>query len=242
MRIVQDLRLHDEASLRDLPLVEAQIRRNVFWQLYTADKSAGVLNKRPFTLHEFSLDSMITTEHSSPYEQCLMDGRQEQITCICEQRLCFGYNLCQRVFASAFEVVLELSLHERDSRQGQSTIRAGRKERLTNLYLDFVGVLDDAPAWIQEPDSVERQSHKRSLWIQRVNLLVSFHCLRMVVLDRFVALGLSTVLGVSDDPLMIDLRRTEVARDMLLFIQHTPFEAVKANGEHCVSFQFGAAE
>ncbi|KAK7458475.1 hypothetical protein Landi51_01298 [Colletotrichum acutatum] len=61
LRLVQEMRLYDEESFRNLGWPEAQLRRNTFWHLYIGDKSASILNKVPISLHQICLDSPITT-------------------------------------------------------------------------------------------------------------------------------------------------------------------------------------
>lgn len=49
IRVAQDLRIHNEASLTALPAQEAHLRRSLFWQLSTGDRSVGILNDLPFS-------------------------------------------------------------------------------------------------------------------------------------------------------------------------------------------------
>jgi hypothetical protein len=44
------------------------------------------------------------------------------------------------------------------------------------------------------------------------------------------------LLGVSEQPIMLAFRKTEIAQEMLRVIQTAPFEALKVNGESCVGY------
>ncbi|KAG5997142.1 hypothetical protein E4U54_002439, partial [Claviceps lovelessii] len=60
--------------------------------------------------------------------------------------------------------------------------------------------------------------------IQRANLQVSFHCLRVVITQKFEDIALP---GAEQ----ADLRKTEIVRDMLRVMHETPFWSLQVNGE-----------
>ena len=79
------------------------------------------------------------------------------------------------------------------------------------------------------------QCQRQNFRVQRANLLVTYHCLRMVLLQRFIDLGLASLLGLRDEGAMLALRKTEIAHDLINVITSVSFDSLRANGEACVS-------
>jgi hypothetical protein len=76
VRLVQRMRLHDEDSYASLPLIEANMRRNAFWMVYTGDKSLAVLRSMPITISNYSFENPITTAYpSSEQNECVKRSR-----------------------------------------------------------------------------------------------------------------------------------------------------------------------
>jgi hypothetical protein len=98
--------------------------------------------------------------------------------------------------------------------------------------------------WYRNPVTFEATPNKDQVYrnrcfsAQRANLQVTYHCLKLIILDAFSGLGLSPLLGIMDDALMIMLRKIETAQDMINFLQEVPFESLQANGEPCVLSPF----
>lgn len=96
------------------------------------------------------------------------------------------------------------------------------------------------PIWLKEIEENQNvadanQEYQRAgFWIQRINLQVTFQSLSLIILQRFLDLNLLSLLGLSSEPVMIALKKTEIAREMLLAIQTAPFEFLQINGESCV--------
>lgn len=96
------------------------------------------------------------------------------------------------------------------------------------------------PVWLKEIEDTQdvvdsnREYQRAGFWIQRINLQVTFQSLSLIVLQRFLDLKLLPLLGLSSEPVMIALKKTEIAREMLLAIQTAPFEFLQINGESCV--------
>ncbi|KAJ5896066.1 uncharacterized protein N7473_005465 [Penicillium subrubescens] len=63
---------------------------------------------------------------------------------------------------------------------------------------------------------------RRQLCIQRANLFFTYHCLRMLILNRFGRHGLTTMIGVQSMETMISLRKTEIAHNMNVFVTNAP--------------------
>jgi hypothetical protein len=240
IRLAQEMRLYDESSLAGLNPVEALLRRNVFWQLYTGDKSSALLNGRSFTLHDFNHNSKTTLSHTSPEDTPLMDPTREHYTEFFESCMRAGFNMCQRLWSLASDLLLNLKMFQPFSLRLLATQNLTEQQRraLMDTYIEYTSLLDDMPEWLRDPEGTQLDEtsryHQTSFAIQRVNLQVSFQCLRLIILQNFVDHGVPTLLGVVDEPLMIALRKTEIAQDMLNVMQKAPFEALQVNGESCV--------
>lgn len=77
-----------------------------------------------------------------------------------------------------------------------------------------------------------------SFWLQRAHLLVTFHCLRLVFLQKYAELGISSLLVHADSPVILASRKMEIAHEFLNVLRGVPFECLRANGESCVRQQF----
>ena len=221
--------------------MEAQLRQNIFWHLYTGDKSAAQLNDRPFTLHEFNIRTKISLPHSPPDGHSLLDIKTGHNADPFEGQLMTGFHKCQELWRLAFDLLLSLQVFQPSGLNPQSRIpTTEEKSEITELYLQYMGILDDLPAWLRSPGISEihmnedQKYQNRCFWVQRVNLQVTYHCLRLIILQKISDLGLSSLLGITDEPLMLAFRKTEIARDMINFIQEVPFESLQVNGESCV--------
>ncbi|KAJ9130834.1 C6 transcription factor [Pleurostoma richardsiae] len=243
IRLAQDMQLYSETSLQGLDEVETQLRRSIFWQLFTGDKSSAVLNSRPITLCEVLGPAKFTTMELSLEDTHLMDHTSEHNTVEFEQRLNVGFNLCQRLWTRAAHLLLQLraSLANLECSERDAVLSWGEESSIMQAYVAFSTALDDLPSWLQQPNSVilagsttTQEYQRRCFWSQRANLYVSFHCLRMIVLQRFAECNLSGLLGFTDKPALLGLRITDIAQDMIKVIQEAPFESIQVNGEPCV--------
>lgn len=247
IRLVQDMRMYDEASLDGLNSFEASARRRVFWQLYTGDKSAALLNNRPFTLDIFALGiDPSTAPPSFDQHQPLLQLKGTNLGSDLETRLITGFNLCQKLFGLAAELLLELQIARRyyfHSTIIQWTdVPHQQKLRMTDLYLQFNLTLDNAPAVLKTVGALPDPTNKdpsvnvepRMYQIQAVNLLVTYHCLHLILVERFAQAGAQSVLGLSQEGYLLDLKRSEIARGLVVTIQQATFDALRINGEPCV--------
>lgn len=245
LRLAQEMRLFDEGVYQNVDAVEGQILRNVFWHMHSGDKSASILNNVPITLHQILLGSTITTGFYGQQQTELINVRRYADAPDFEHKLYEGFNLCQRMWSTASNVLVDIQVlvhvHSRfnlDVPTGDLT-----KAAITDSYLSFSRVIDDLPTWLRDPMSVKssdersERSQRRAFWTQRANLLVTFHCLRLILLQKCAEHGLSSLLGLSDDETMLAFRKTEIASDLLNVAMGVPFEALQANGEPCVSIR-----
>ncbi|KAL2840356.1 hypothetical protein BJX68DRAFT_246733 [Aspergillus pseudodeflectus] len=121
-------------------------------------------------------------------------------------------------------------------------ISAPQQEALSDSYLRFLSVLDNIPSHLVspvvspagDPHSARLDTQARSFWVQGVNIVLTYHYLRMVILDRFIKAGLSHLLGIADSRTSLAWKKVEIAHDVLTFMTGAPFEALQVNGEPCV--------
>lgn len=243
LRLAQEMRLFDEGVYQNVDAVEGQILRNVFWHMHSGDKSASILNNVPITLHQILLGSTITTAFYGQQQTELIDAQKHADAPNYEHQLCEGFNLCQRMWSTASNVLVDIQVlvhvHSRFNLDVPTSDLT--KAAITDSYLSFSRVIDDLPSWLRDPMSVtstderSERSRRRAFWTQRANLLVTFHCLRLILLQKCAEHGLSALLGLSEDETMLAFRKTEIASDLLSAAMGVPFEALQANGEPCVS-------
>lgn len=119
---------------------------------------------------------------------------------------------------------------------GQSELTPERRNRLDALYIRFITCLDDLPPFLHSYTfaaiaGVGKEVSKQNQFIiQCANLQVSMHCLRMVITQKFEDLSYFPP-GIKQ----ADLRKTEIARDMIRVIHEAPFWSLQVNGEPYVS-------
>ncbi|KAF4945904.1 hypothetical protein FSARC_14321 [Fusarium sarcochroum] len=249
-RLAQVMQLNMETSLEGLQPIEAELRRRAFWIVYMGDKSAAILNNRPITIHKFSFESGITTAYPTGIEDeapvlsprnLVTNSEVTRITCI------EGFNANLRLWQNASDLLLELRLIQDREQQDMSIsniqplINAQDKDRLDALYIRFITCLDDLPPYLKSYTFAaladgSRETTKQFL-IQCANLQVSIHCLRMVITQKLEKLPYYKS-GIEHS----DLRKTEIARDMLRVIQEAPFWSLQVNGEPYVSMTFASKD
>ena len=247
-RLAQVMQLHQESALEGLLPIEAEFRRRVFWIVYMGDKSAAILNNRPITLHRFSFEADITTAYPMGMDDdASVTGPSPTPTgapsprAIEGRNLITGFNANLQLWQAASELLLELRLLQDSQRESVATgvlVRRApsteQRQRLDDLYVHFITCLDGLPPYLQSCTMAASNGpglpQTTQLVIQCANLQVSFHCLRMVITQRFEDMS---YLGTSLE--QADLRRTEIARDMLRVMQEAPFWSLQVNGEPYVS-------
>ncbi|KIW64074.1 hypothetical protein PV04_09032 [Phialophora macrospora] len=243
LRLAEQMRLYDERSYEGLPPLEAQMRRLAFWQLYILDKYASLVEGTPMRMHSFSIGAPITTKIRGEIETPLLVSHVQGECSDLEKQLLAGFYLLQSMWAAAADVSLDLQILGRLCRPGAHTRIAEEANRmnLAETYLRFIAVLDDFPPSLEslEPPSTATDewtvSSRRSFWLQRSHLLVSYHTLRMIFLQRFADLGLADLVGSRNDRSTLASRKMEIAHDFIIVITSVPFDCLRANGESCVA-------
>lgn len=136
----------------------------------------------------------------------------------------------QRLWIMAAEVTLDLQILARLQTQTSDVAKLEeiQKSNANGSYLRFVAVLDDLPSALLSmdfagaPNSNLAISSRRSFWLQRSHLLVTFHCLRSIFLHRYAELGLATLIGYTNDAAMLAFRKMEIAHEFLNVLTGIP--------------------
>ncbi|KAL0941933.1 C6 transcription factor [Colletotrichum truncatum] len=238
--LAQNLRLHSEQSLSKYDLLEATLLRNNFWMLYVCDKAAISLANRPVTLHEPLFDSKMDLLERGPIRMPLFDPEMRHVPESFEDKLMEGFHLIQRFWTLAGRLLLAIRSRGQkvtlDYPNNDTTERTDR-ETMMKMYIDVIGFLDGLPNWLESPDAVELEpqydvAFQRScFWTQKSRLLNMFHGVRIMVLRQCIEYGLTTLIGLSDDPLTLAMEQTNIARDVVQSLKSIPFQYIQTNGE-----------
>lgn len=256
------MRLYNESSLQGIDPIEAQIRRNCFWSLFSSDKSASILNNMPSAIQELCLDRPITLAFEGPDEPNLLDGSSHPTVKPFERQLLAGFYMCNQMWAAGSDILIDMRILGRmytkalpgaaDAPMHPDHPLDAPSSSVMRSYMAFCGILDALPSWLRDPDShtvtdpddmdgsvsaAATAWQRHGFWVQRANLLVTFYCLRLVILRRAAQLGLCHLLGFTSDESMLSLHRTEIASDMVTAATSVPFDALHTNAEPCVCFQ-----
>ncbi|TFB00524.1 hypothetical protein CCMA1212_007846 [Trichoderma ghanense] len=239
VRLAYQMRLHVEDSYEGLDPVEAKLRRNAFWYLYSADRSTSLLNGTKQGLMDIRLQGPLTTAFGATECAPLLDQHRPENEGRFEEYLMAGFHKDHEVWRHGFGLLFDLDLflaaNSRTS-NGQS-LDVAQMNSLTGSYLGFSSILDDLPEFLVSPaticnfDKVCEEHQRRAFWIQKTNIALSYHFLRMLILNRFAAVELLSLIGLSDGQLSIDWKKVEIAHEVLNLVASVPLEALLANGE-----------
>ncbi|PNY22937.1 Uncharacterized protein TCAP_07035 [Tolypocladium capitatum] len=241
-RLAQVMRLHEEASLEGLYPIEAELRRRAFWIVYMGDKSAAILNNRPITIHKFSFQSAITTAYPTgldgqPSSMGSSAGAASRAPDTVRRSFIDGFNANLRLWQAAADLLLEIRMFQdqRSSEFPNATqtgmlLTEDERQRVDTLYVNFITCLDGLPPYLQSytfaAGGGKQTTQSTQFIIQCANLQVSFHCLRMVITQKF-----EDISYFAPGAEQADLRKTEIARDMLRVMYEAPFWSLQVNGE-----------
>lgn len=204
--LAQDMRLHEETAYARMDKVESQLCRRLFWVLFTGDKSAGILRKHHITLGRYLVESGITVQYSKS-----LDGEDSIVSQDSAEPLPLlitGFNLNQDLWRAAYLVLLEIdTLQDRYLRLEDGENRASgmpalaELSRLCDLYIAFETSLDNLPTCLRAHPTLslspasfsfgqgnDKPPFARAFALQRINLHVSYQCLRLVIVQAMTAL------------------------------------------------------
>ena len=246
-RLAQVMQLHDESSLEGLHPIEAELRRRAFWIVYMGDKSAAILNNRPITMHKYSFENGITTAYPSGIDDQVM-GQANAAPNTADthaRNFIAGFNANLKLWQTASDLLLHVRLLQdqnslaagaEDNGRPRQAIGEADRPSLDAHFVRFITCLDDLPPYLQSytfaaiTNPGAPTTEVNQFIIQCANLQVSFHCLRMVITQKFEEIGY-----FAPGPEQADLRKTEIVRDMLRVMHEAPFWSLQVNGEPYVS-------
>lgn len=234
--LAQHLRLYSEQTVNQHDALEAHLLRLNFWQLYASDKAASAFRTRPFTLHETLFDEELTLQPYGEQHIFLLDQDRSADNRLLEERLLVGFHLIRTIWSSAASLLSALRSYPR-SRTEETRSRLGQE------YLDFMGLIDDLPPWLRiskiaspHDDGDVAAAHKPSFWVQRCTVMVTFYCLRLVILQQCVDSDACEVAGFARDQVSTLLvKKFEMIQDFIQTLEDIPFLYLQVKGEPNVS-------
>ncbi|KAL3486437.1 hypothetical protein BJX62DRAFT_241950 [Aspergillus germanicus] len=243
--LAQDLRLYDESVYSKYDPTEAQMLRNAFWLLYTADQAAAALRSRPFTLHDSLFDTPLTVKPVDESTTPLLDPSNPRHAPPFEERLLAAFAFAHRMRAMAAELTLGIRLFRRRHLEGCNTEEANLLQevelrRLSELFISFSFILDRAPPHLTDLGSSDsaadiiRTYQRESFLVQRSQIHVTFHCLRFTILHQCIEHDLTSIMGFSKQRMTLAVKKMEIGRDFVNALQDAPFFALQALGEPIV--------
>ncbi|PHH80282.1 hypothetical protein CDD83_3770 [Cordyceps sp. RAO-2017] len=151
-----------------------------------------------------------------------------------------GFNANLRLWQAASDILLEIRLFQNqrltsaavafaDAGAADFVLTDDERQRLDSLFVHFITCLDGLPPYLQSYALAAGKpppAQSTQFSIQCANLQVSFHCLRMVITQKF-----EDISYFPPGAEQADLRKTEIVRDMLRVMHEAPFWSLQVNGE-----------
>ncbi|KAH8653747.1 hypothetical protein BX600DRAFT_501295 [Xylariales sp. PMI_506] len=236
--LIRHMRLHSEEVLSGYDAPEVQLLRNVFWQLYAADQASACLRSRPYFLHELLFDGGLTTQPSGGGREPivhLLDASRPEYGDAFEDRLLVGFHFMPRLWSSAARLISDIKAQSIGGGHDCDT------STLTQAYMNFLGIIDDTPSWLQtsnviisSSDGDAVQFQKTAFWVQRCTVLVTFQCLKLVILQQCINSKLWDIMGLNDEPLTLPMAKLAMVSDFVQTLDDIPFIFLKVKGEPTV--------
>ena len=229
------------SSFRVLDSVESRLLRQNLANTLTGTRSAAVLADQPLLFNDELWIDLSDPLFVSSEQAALLDPNQEHNGHSFEQRLLMGVDICRRLWTSASNalscirglgILPELVPIDESLRRISTIMEA---------YLYFSGILDDLPDWLQRPDAAVYEDQRISqyqsscFWAQKTDLLMSYHCVRLIIVRTCIEQGATSALGIGTDVLSQFLKKIEMSQEFVSVLESVPFISLQANGEPCVS-------
>jgi hypothetical protein len=210
--------------------VESQLCRRLFWILFTGDKSAGILGKHHITLGRYLLESGITVQYPKSLEG--EDSIVHQDSAEPMPPLIAGFNINQDLWRAAYLVLLEINaLQDRYLRLEDGENRVSgmptlpELSRLCDLYIAFETSLSNIPTCLRAHPTLslspasfyfgqenDKPHFPRAFALQRINLHVSYQCLRLVIVQTMsILINAGITIWHTASPLWPDFLTTNVS-------------------------------
>ncbi|KAJ5652638.1 hypothetical protein N7507_010064 [Penicillium longicatenatum] len=246
LRLGEQMQLQDPRSLQGLDPVEARLRVMAFRILRISARYHRILEYHPLSVCDPPWSAFVYPDDGVE-TPLMMSPSPLGTPPEYESQLLVAFNLFEKMWIAASDILTDLDCLVRLGRSGTaviSTLTESHQNHFIDPYSVFLGLLDDLPPFLYSPDSVKdainpgvivSEMQWRQFWVQRVNLIVNYNCLRMLILNRFAQCGLTTMIGVQNTDTMIALRKTEIAHDMNVFVKDAPLDSLLVNGEACVA-------
>lgn len=245
--LAQHLSYSKRDSLQMLDPVERQLLRHNFWVALSGSRSAVILGDYPIPTQMTVLGCGLEPAllNNDDRQVFLLDPSRKYNQCYLEERLLNGVDICRRLWSAASELIFDI-----DVLGSASSDNAALKDRrktivdLTEAYVNYNSIRDSLPPWLQRPDSIEvndtevLEYQKACMWSQRVDVLVTFHSVRLIILRHCAEQKLLAIMGLSNDPLMLAVRKLEFSQEFVSEIENVPFVSLQMNGEPCVRVVF----
>ncbi|KAL6354146.1 hypothetical protein LRP88_12480 [Fusarium phalaenopsidis] len=169
MRLAVQMRLYDECSYEIPDSIEAQLRRNAFWSLYSSDRSACLLNSRPLELDEFRLQTPFTTLFKTSQATPLLGSHESSHLHQIEECILQGFLKNHDVWDLGHTILFNLQLFATANiRAGEGgSINKNQQQSLSESYLRFLSSLDNIPDLIASPNTLRASSDGQLLEYQR---------------------------------------------------------------------------
>ncbi|KAH9206674.1 hypothetical protein DL95DRAFT_347294 [Leptodontidium sp. 2 PMI_412] len=237
--LIRSMRLHDEEALKSHDAIEAQLLRSLFWQIYAADQASACLRNRPFFLHELLFDGELSVRPHGESIIPMVDPAKLWSGDVFEERMLIGFHFLPRLWSSAAKLLSGIRIY------GKENLGAD-KTHLIQKYMGFLGILDRLPHWLQaanviisRDDSEGTQFQKTAFWTQRCTILVTFQCLRLVILQQCVDCKVWDVMGLNDEALTLSMVKIGIVNDFLQTLDDIPFIYLQIKGEPTASILAG---
>jgi hypothetical protein len=212
--------------------------------LYLSDKSAAALENRSSVLGEHLFEDHLTLLEQGGQHEPLLDEKKESAQGALEQRIVFGFHLKARIWTAAGNLISDIKSYSRrrkhlDSDKSRNDVDAAY---MTEANLRFSALTYNLPSWLQNPDSIEAADsrvaayQKTCIWCLRSNIMTTYHCLRLVILQKCIDHDLLEIIGLSTQPLSWAMRKVDIVQDFLYELHIVPFLCYKVQGEAGVRF------
>jgi hypothetical protein len=254
------LRLYEESSVTQYDAHEAQQLRAIFWLLFHSDKATVAFSSRIYILHEPSFDGDVTVQeygdltvvpHLDVTRKFNNPSLDEHIHAAFHKKRRMWLTAADLIKAIRFYPVIQTASPQTHASSPPGTTAAGERihqselERLSAMYIKFAGSMDIRTSWISLPeqprlpdgslDPETTQYRERTCWALRSNVMTSFHCLKLIILQECCSRGLQGVMGLGDSEVLLSGWKMDIVQEFLNELQLVPFDCYKMQGEPGVS-------
>lgn len=233
--LAQRLRLYSERSIENYDTLEGQLLRLNFWHLYSSDMTAAALRARPFTLHETLFDEALSVKSEGVHNVPLFDPASTLNDETFEPQLLVGFHLIRRISSEASQLLFGIRAYQRQRLEASRAL-------LLRQYMDFMSLLDDLPPWLRLSNIISscgnsdaNAVHEPSFWVQRSTILVSYHCLRLVILQECIESEAYEIAGLDGYTPALLIKKMEMVQDFMRTLEDIPLLYLQVKGEPHVS-------